>query len=177
MTAIPVVFDDSTTDILDISARLKRGRGGIFISGNISSEVEYEIHKAIFHSAQLADFGEFKFPDLSLNDLHIDFACRFSDAPIIGQSYGLGLGVELLRLFSGRSFNASFCYTGCVDANGCVVPVEKLREKCHGAAGRGFDRIFLPTIQLDFCQREIRQVPVATIFEAWGVLGYEHTTA
>lgn len=172
MVSIPVCLDDNTTDILRIHSRLKRGHGNILLLGAISGEIENEIQKAIRCAADLGDLGEFEFPDLSVFDLHISFTCRLSDLPIVGQSYGLGLGVELLRLFSGRSWPLNWCYTGCLGADGSILPVECLEQKLSGAATAGFDRAFLPSKQLRFWEKNIRQVPVTSLYEAWGVLCY-----
>lgn len=172
MTYIPVILDDGTTDILGITATLGRGHGNILVSGLVSTEIENEIPKAIRCAAALADLGEFDFPDLPNLNLRLSFGLRFGSIPVSGESYGLGLAVELLRVFANRSWSPTQCFTGCIDECGEVLPVEQLAKKLHGAANAGFSRTFIPSSQLDFWNKEMRQVPVESVWEAWGVLNY-----
>lgn len=171
MTTVPVVLADGI-DFLDIDSRLRKGTGNLFVSGPISPEVEDEIQKSIRFAAQLADYGELELPDLSRFDLYLSFTCRCSELPVVGTSYGLGLGIEILRLFSGRSFPAGSCYTGELAADGGVSPVGMLGSKRDAAARAGYERLFLPTEQLDLFCSVIDQCPVESIFQAWGVLTY-----
>jgi predicted S18 family serine protease len=171
MTTVPVVLHDGI-DFLDITGRMRRGRGDIFISGPVSPEVEDEIQKAIRFAAELSDLGEFVFPDLSCVDIHLAFTCRLSQLPVVGTSYGLGLGVEILRLFSARSFPVDCCYTGELTDDGSTAPVGMLPSKRAAAAREGFGRIFLPAEQLDFFCSVIDQSPVESIYQAWTVLTY-----
>lgn len=171
MTTVPVVLSDGI-DFLDISGRMRRGHGDITISGPVSLEVEDEIQKSIRFAAELADLGEFEFPDLSGIDLHLRFSCRFSELPVVGTSYGLGLTVEILRLFSNRSFPADSCFTGATSPTGGINPVGMLGAKRNAAARAGFRRIFVPSEQLEFFCPTIDQCPVDSVFVAWGVLTY-----
>ena len=172
MISVPVLCD-SSIDILDISAKMRKGHGELTVSGPISLEVEHELQKAISVATQLSSFGEFRLPDLSTTDLHIDFKCRLTDLPISGNSYGLGLGVELLRLFSRRPGWPSFCFTGCLESSGDILPVNGVGQKIHGAIERGFERIYLPASQLDFSPRQIEQHPCCDIFDLWARLIYK----
>lgn len=171
MTAVPVVLSDGI-DFLDITARFRRGRGDIIVSGLVSPEVENEFEKVVSFAAELADLGEFEFPDLSRLDLHLNLTCRFSQLPVVGTSYGLGLGVEILRLFSARNFPTDCCYTGELDADGRATPVGMLPSKRAAAAREGFTRIFLPSQQLDLFCSVIDQSPVESIWQAWTILTY-----
>lgn len=172
MISVPVLCD-SSIDILDISAKMRKGHGDLTVSGPISTEVEHAISKAIAIATQLSSFGEFHLPDLSITDLHIDFKCRLTNLPISGNSYGLGLGIELLRLFSRRPGWASACFTGGLESAGNIVPIDGAQQKIRGAIERGFERIYLPASQLDFSPRQIEQHPCSDIFELWGHLVYK----
>jgi ATP-dependent Lon protease len=171
MTCIPVILNDGT-DILRINGSVRRGNGCITLTGPVSLEIENELEKALSHAQCIADLGEFRFPDLSNVDIHLTFSCQSSELPVSGASYGLGLGIEILRLLSGRRWTDNQCYTGCVDERGDVVPVEGFKRKLHCAAAAGFSRIFVPHDQLDYFSPEIAQVPVESLFEAWSVLSY-----
>jgi hypothetical protein len=171
MTTVPVVLSDGI-DFLDIRARFKRGHGDVIISGPISPEIEDELQKAIRFAEQLSDLGEFEFPDLSGYDLHLSFSCRLSQLPIVGTSYGLGLGVEILRLFSGRNFANDFCYSAELNVDGSASPVGMLERKREAAARGGYSRIFLCAEQIDLFCAMIDQSPIETIYDAWGILTY-----
>lgn len=171
MISVPVLCDD-TIDILDISAKMRRGHGDLSVSGPISSEVEDEIQKSIQCATVLSSLGEFPLPDLSTLDLHISFSCRITNLPVSGHSYGLGLGVELLRLFSRRSWSAHICYTGGLSADGSINSVGGTEQKIIGAIERGFNEIFLPASQLSFLPLQIVQHPCSDIYEVWSILTY-----
>lgn len=172
MISVPVLVN-TDVDILQIQATLKRGSGEILISGLFAEGIEDEITKAIRFCTELADLEEFKFPNLTIHNLIISFSCKLSELPVDGRSYGLGLAVELLRVFSRRSFRNSTCYTGLLLPDGKIGTVRGFQEKLNGAAKNGFSRAFVPASQLDFFNSEISQIPIDTIYEAWTRLVYE----
>lgn len=167
------ILDNSRIEVLEIVAMLRAGTGNVTITGPITQEIENVYARAVELSYSLSDLGEFPEPQLNDHDLHIRFKCSTSDAPIGGESYGLGLFVCLAGLFSGRSPQVGDGFTGILGESGEVLAVDEIESKRLGAPTVGITRLFLPGGQLSFFCRSVNQCPVQSVFECWSVLRYE----
>jgi hypothetical protein len=165
---VPVLIGDAYVDRLLIHAVCTRGRGRIRLAGNIPEGVEDEINKITACAQCLADYGEFKFPDLSNHDIRVTFSFEKHDYPVRGSSYALGLGVSILSAFSGRIPPADLCFSAGLDEQWSTLPVEGIDAK----RSIGTRAIMLHHTQLNLFESKIDQIPVSSLPEAWSVLTY-----
>lgn len=156
---------------LEVSVAISTGVGEVSVSGPITEEFEHVFQNAFNASCLLAEWGEFPLPNFAIRNLHIGITTSVG-APIGGQCYGLLLAIVLAGAYCGRSPRDSIAITGGIDENGEVLPVGDIDTKRSHAAEAGVSILMLPASQLDFFNRTIDQIPVATVFEAWSVLRY-----
>jgi predicted ATP-dependent protease len=159
---------------LEVSCSLMDGQGDVIIHGPITQEVENVFQRGMQLSWDLADRGEFTMPDLVGRDIVLRLSVPgANDLPIGGDSYGLALAIALAAAFAGRTLSPEIVITGGLGEDGTLVtPVGGICEKRALAKACRFKWMILPSSQLDFFSTEIDQVPVETVYEAWGVLRY-----
>lgn len=154
---------------------LVRGRGEILISGPVEPTIEETINASIGFAAQLADFDEGPFPDLSNHNIHIRIRLPATSAPVVGPSLGLLVSLEIICATLRRRPTIPSYVTGAIDYDGNVLPVGAVEEKRVGVAALGGERLILPASQLDFFSSSIIQIPVSNIFEAYRAVTYGET--
>lgn len=170
-----IVLIDDFPFRLDCKVSLRKGKGDILISAFTNDNIEEVINNAINFSYDLSFYLEREFPDLSLYDLLIKLYCPGTDSPITGGSYGLLLSLGIMLALTKTRPTIKAVVTGYVDGVGQVLDVGGMSKKRQGAVKLGFDRIVLPTSQLDFFSKEIIQIPVSSIYEAFTAVTYEQS--
>jgi predicted ATP-dependent serine protease len=107
-------------------------------------------------------------PDLDCADIALRLQTP-NNYPLAGGSYALTIGVAILAAATSKIIPAENCYTGCLNPNGTVEEVDFITEKRRGAAGFGFDRLFLPRCQIDMFSTYIAQCPCGSLADAYGI--------
>jgi ATP-dependent Lon protease len=166
-----VIYEDQVLT-LDVGVTFEKGTGEVFVSGPVDEGIEKNFNRAFEFAHNLADLEEFILPDFSGIDIHLRFGLAIPDVPIVGDSYGLALTLALCCACEGMELNENICITGCLDHNGDIVVVEGIERKRFAAAKLGYRHIMLPAGQLDYFNKDIDQIPVRNVFEAWTSISY-----
>jgi ATP-dependent Lon protease len=168
-----IVLLDNLALRLEISCDLKFGGGDVIIRGPITTEIEDVYRRALNACCTLSDYGEFVLPDLERTDICLRLAVNGGDdIPVGGASYGLALALVLASSFAGRAVSAQLAICGGIAEDASVQRVEGIDKKRRQARRLGYGQLMLPCGQLDFFSRDIDQIPVSDIYQAWTVLRY-----
>lgn len=172
-----IVLADDLPFRLECDVRLKRGQGEIMIAACVAdpNTIEEIVNNAIGFADEIIGLEERPFPDLSSHDLLIRLSTPGLGTPIFGPSYGLLLSLGIIFALNRTAPTITACVTGEVNGSGEVLDVGDISKKRRGAVVLGFDKLMLPTSQVDFFSSEVVQIPVATIFEAYTVSAYGKT--
>lgn len=162
---------DKGVGLITIRAELRVGTGEIFVSGPVTGEFENVFQRSFNAACGILEFEELRTPDFSRFDINITVRNVFG-APLGGESYGLLLAMVLARTFTRGAIPAEIGVTGILDTEANVLPVDDIERKRVACKSLGITKLFLPGRQLDFFSREVAQVPVDTVYEAWSVLNY-----
>lgn len=172
MNAKGLVIYEEQVLTLEVGVSLEAGTGEVFIDGPVDAGIETNFNRAFAFAHNMADLEEFTIPDLSGIDIYLSFKLPIPEVPVVGDSYGLALTLALCCAFEGNVVNPELVITGCLDELGNITHVEGIDRKRTAAAKLGYRHIMLPSGQLDFFNKDIDQIPVRDVFEAWTSISY-----
>lgn len=165
-TAHGIVIIDNKPHQYSVTARVvPEGEGLLYLKGRVAASFTDNIKKILEGVRFYADYLDV---DLDSSNIHLRLDTP-NDYPLGGESYGLPIGIAVLAASTGKIIPAGNCYTGCVNRYGDILPVDFIAEKRRGAAGFHFDRLFLPTKQIDLFSTFIAQVPCQTLGDAYAI--------
>lgn len=165
-TAHGIVVLDNRPERFSITARvIPDGEGHLYMKGRVTDTFPKTFGPVIAAIRKLSDLMEL---DMDCADINLRLETPHN-YPLAGGSYALAAGMAILSSADGKQIPNSNCYTGCIDTNGNVLPVEDVNLKRRGAAGFGFDRFFLPRSQIDLFSTLIAQCPCASLADAYGI--------
>lgn len=167
-----IVLYNNSPSILTLDLRISTGFGDIYVDGLVTEEFETIYQRSFSAVCDLVDLGEIPEPDFAGLDIHFCFSHSIPDVPITGDSYGLLLGLSLALAFNNMELNPKLCVTGALGEDARVLPVGGISEKRKGALALGFENIMLPQSQLDFFSKDVGQIPVESLYEAWAIANY-----
>lgn len=168
-----LVIYESQVLPLAIQITIADGVGEVLVAGPIDENFEENFKRAYSFVHDLGDLGEILLPDFSAHDILVSLKIPIPDVPILGDSYGLALGIGLACAASARIVRPSLAITGGLAEDTSVVPVGDIDKKRASARSLGFDLLVLPATQLDFFCTTIAQLPVTRAFDAWTSLTYD----
>ena len=166
-TAHGIVIVDDKPQQFSVTARVvPDGSSSLYLKGKVADTFPPTFGKVISSIRSISDFMDC--PSLDCADINLRLNTP-NNYPLAGQSYGLTIGIAILAAANSKVIPSDYCYTGCLNADGTVAPVDYIAEKRRGAAGFGFSRIFLPRRQLDMFSTYISQCPCGSLAEAYGI--------
>jgi len=166
-TAHGIVILQNRPEKFSVTARvIPEGTGNLYLKGKVADTFPKFFSPVIFSIRQMQDFLDC--PNLDCADivLRLDTPNGY---PLAGGSYALTFGIAILAAATNKIIPAKNCYTGCIDSTGTVEEVDFIAEKRRGAAGFGFDRLFLPKSQIDMFSTYIAQCPCGSLADAYGI--------
>ncbi len=165
-TAHGIVILNGKPEAFTITARVApEGEGHLYLKGRVSSEFPKTFGSVVAAIRKLSDLMEL---DMDCADIMLRLETPHS-YPLAGGSYALAAGMSILAAADSRIIPSSNCYTGCLDTEGLVTPVEDIGLKRRGAGGFGYRRLFLPRSQIDLFSTVIAQCPCGSLADAYGI--------
>ena len=173
-TAKSIVLLGTSHYILSICASFREGNGKLHLTGTLGQEIRIALLAAINAIHELDSYVDGFDPTIFANrNLHITVSVEgMKDIPVVGESYGLALAMAVLAAAINKPLPKDLVYTGCIGPAGEVLPVGGASGKRKAAKQLGFDRIMLPSSQLDMMGNDIIQCPVKDVQEAFSVTFY-----
>lgn len=165
-TAQGIVILDGKPEKFSITARVvPDGEGHLYLKGKVSSGFPQTFGSVVAAIRKLSDLMEL---DMDCADIMLRLETPHN-YPLAGGSYALAAGIAILAAADGKIIPSSNCYTGCIDTEGLVTPVEDIGLKRRGAGGFGYRRLFLPREQIDLFSTVIAQCPCGSLADAYGI--------
>jgi len=166
-TAHGIVIVQNKPAQFSVTARVvPDGSGHLYLKGRVADTFPKYFGPVITAIRAMEDYMDC--PSLDTADIALRLETP-NNYPLAGGSYALTIGVAILAAATSKIIPAGNCYTGCLDSDGKVEEVDFIGEKRRGAAGFGFDKLFLPRSQLDMFSTIIAQCPCATLADAYGI--------
>lgn len=165
-TAHGIVILDDKPEKFSVTARVvPEGSGHLYMKGRVTSDFPMTFGPVIAAIRKISDLMDLQM-DCADIMLRLDTPHNY---PLAGGSYALAAGMAILASADSRIIPSSNCYTGCLDTEGIVRPVQEIHRKRRGAAGFGYRRLFLPKSQIDLFSTLIAQCPCGTLADAYGI--------
>ena len=165
-TAHGIVILGNKPEKFSVTARVvPDGSGHLYLKGRVADTFPQYFGPVIKSIRAMEDYL-----DCNLDAADINLRLQTpNNYPLGGGSYALTIGIAILAAATSKIIPAGNCYTGCLDSNGNVTEVDFIGEKRRGAAGFGFERLFLPRSQIDMFSTYIAQCPVNSLADAYGI--------
>ena len=158
---------------LTVSAFFRQGDGMLYMNGKFTNEVKAVLYASIEAVKTLESyFDEMDSSLFGTHDLTISVSTPH-DYVIGGESYGLPLAIAIAASIAHRPISKTTCFTGGIEPGGDIIEVDAIDVKRRAAAVYGFERIVLPSNQLDLTSSIINQVPVDTLVGAMSGVFWE----
>lgn len=165
-TAHGIVVLEDKPERFSITARvIPDGDGHLYLKGKVASDFPNTFGPVVAAIRTYSDLMELDMDSADIN-LRLDTPYNY---PLAGGSYALAAGMAILASADGKQIPNSNCYTGCINTDGDVLPVEDIEKKRRGAAGFGYSRFFLPRSQIDLFSTLIAQCPCGSLADAYGI--------
>jgi predicted ATP-dependent serine protease len=164
--AYGIILVDDAARRLAVSAEFKLGRGMLITECLVTQEIRVVLYSVMEAIAGLESYIEgLSCTKFGTHDLIIKMDSKI---PVGGESYGLPLAMAIVAAMLRQELSDKTCFTGVIEPGGIILPVEDIDKKRHFAAMLGFQKIVLPSRQLDLLNSEINQCPVDSIYGAVG---------
>ena len=164
-TAHGIVVVGDKPEKFSVTARVvPDGAGHLYLKGRVADTFPQHFGDLIAGVRQIAEYLDCPLLDCADINLRLDTPNNY---PLAGASYGLPIGLSILASACSKIIPADYCYTGGIDRHGNVCEVDFIGKKRRGAAGYGFQKLFLPAKQLDMFSTYISQCPCRTLSDAF----------
>jgi predicted ATP-dependent serine protease len=166
-TAHGIVLVNNKAEQFSVTARVvPDGDSRLYLRGRVTDTFTRTFAQIIQAIRAMAEYMDC--PDLDCADITIRLNTP-NDYPLAGSSYGLPMAMAILASANHKMIPNENCYTGGINKFGDVIPVRFIAEKRRAAAGRKFERFFLPRSQIDLFSTYIAQCPCAHLADAYGI--------
>jgi len=166
-TAHGVVIVGDKIEQYSVTARVvPDGRGHLYLKGKVADSFPQVFGATIASVRQYLEFMDV--PNLDCADINLRINMP-NNYPLAGGSHAVTIGIAILAAATSKVIPAGYCYTGGLNRYGDTQDVDYIAEKRRGAAGFGFDRLFLPASQIDMFSTYIAQCPIKSLADAYGI--------